>query len=154
MGDNGDFVIAPLEEERQIRDFRYLKKLHICCRSEHFFVSKYESGYEISREALDMLLTSPVLESLILEYCRPFDDDMILKVGDKFCNLEKLEFFGSHAVTRQGIELLMNENNCLKKIRIFDCDLVTEEDAKKLEKFVKDKKWDVEWNWKAIELEQ
>ena len=154
LGDNGDFVVAPLEEERQIRDFRYLKKLHICCRSEYFFVSKYESGYDISREALDMLLTSPVLESLILEYCRPFDDDMILKVGDKFCNLEKLEFFGSHAVTRQGIELLMNENNCLKKIRIFDCDLVTEEDAKKLEKFVKDKKWDVEWNWKAIELEQ
>ena len=94
-----------------------------------------------------MLLTSPVLESFILEYCRPFDDDMILKVVDKFRNLEKLEFCGSHAVTRQGIELLMNENNCLKKIRIFDCDLVTEEDAKKLEKFVKDKKWDVEWNW-------
>ena len=46
LGDNGDFVVAPLEEERQIRDFRYLKKLHICCRSEYFFVSKYESGYE------------------------------------------------------------------------------------------------------------
>ena len=141
-------MTAPLEEERQMRDLQYLKKLFISCESEFFFVSKYEPGYEISREALDMLLTSPVMESLTLRYCLPFDDDMILKTVDKFCNLSSLNIAGSQAVTRQGIELLMNENHCLKTIRIFECDLLTEEDTQKLEMFTKEKRWDLDWNWK------
>ena len=134
----GDIVTTQLEERHPFSSFLYLKKLEL-----DFFVSHNERRLmtddfrTMQRVLWDVLLSSPALEYLKLwcEYL-PFDVEMICKA--KLQNLKYLELAFSDFVTREVIELLLNENRSLKTITIIDCDLVTREDEEKLNIFATD----------------
>jgi hypothetical protein len=94
----------------------------------------------VSPENLLKLLSSPSLSSVSLDYCHTLTDAILQKANDlhSFRNLEFLRIRRCNSVTKQGIDVFMQENNPLEIIDFSYCENITDEDVN---------------NWKAMATE-
>ncbi len=147
LHNTGDCVIAPLEEEqhssKRMRKewiLENLKTLKIyCCDLQTIGLCG------ISLKGLGILLASPTLVNLTLSI-RSVSDEILREAFDRhqFRHLEFLELKVCRYVTKEGIiSLFMNEKNLIKRLRLGDCESLTDEDRFELDGIAFQKYWDV-----------
>lgn len=107
---NSALTEEPLEFS-DIKERKTLKKLEE--------LAIYFDG--ISSENLITLMSSSSLKSLKVDNCDTFTDDIIQKTSNLhlFSNLEHLDVWMCDFVTEEGINVLLQESNPLKRIRIY-----------------------------------
>jgi hypothetical protein len=100
----------------------------------------YDQHSFVSPENLLKLLSSPSLSFVSLGYCNTLTDAILQNANDlhSFRNLEFLIIHHCNSVTKQGIDVFMQENNPLEVIDFSRCGNITDEDVN---------------NWKAIATE-
>ncbi len=74
-------------------------------------------------------LSSPFLKNVSIESYTCLTDNLLRDVATThgFQNLERIALRYRSSVTKEGIDVLMNESNPLKKIALTDCNMLTEE---------------------------
>ena len=111
-------------------------------------------GFPIpSDNFLRLLCAVPTLTSLVLEYCPSLSDDVIQKVFEchSFPCLKNLELEYCNFVSKKGIDLFMNEGNCLETINIVQCPLVKQENVDEWRAIAEKNNWNlsVDFYWDA-----
>ena len=97
----------------------------------------------ISVEILDLLLSSPGLIDLNINADTVIDDSFQKAFNlHQFRRLERLELFGCKSLTKDGIKMLLNENNSLKFLNIVNCS-VKERTVTKWRNTALEKNWDL-----------
>ena len=99
--------------------------------------------YDLTSEDLDLLLASPALEELTLKGIYSAKDGAFQKAENihQFRNLERLKLYCPN-VTKVVIDLLMSDENPLKKIEICRCLSFSDDDICKWKNIVREKCWD------------
>jgi hypothetical protein len=106
-----DFLTADEQSERsnykEKKTFPKLEKLELSC-------------VDISSESLLSLISSSSLKSIVIWDCNTLTDDMLQEASNLnfFPNLEYFELYECDFVTEIGINVLLEESNPLKKIKI------------------------------------
>lgn len=120
-----------------------LESLHLVC------VAHLWSTSVIPSESLPSLLSSPTLMHLYVKDCLTLTDEVLQKAATHhhFQNLEHLELEQCNSVTKQGIDLLMNESNPLKVIKLWECRSLTRKNVDDWKKKAAKKKWHVSLDW-------
>ncbi len=87
--------------------------------------------------------SAPSLKCLSVLHCDNLNDDVIQEICQfhPFTNLEYLYFSDCSFVTKKGIDLFMNEDNALKRVKIYSCEMVTDEDFAVWKRKVKENNW-------------
>ena len=97
----------------------------------------------ISVEILDLLLSSPGLIDLNINADTVIDDSFQKAFNlHQFRRLKRLELFGCKSLTKDGIKMLLNENNSLKFLNIVNCS-VKERTVTKWRNTALEKNWDL-----------
>ena len=99
----------------------------------------------LTSEDLDLFLASPLLEELSISSIRLPIDESLRKAANlhQFPYLQRLNFSFLDQVTKEGIDLLMIDDNPLKMIGLFWCKLLKEEDVVEWKRVTREKNWDV-----------
>lgn len=85
----------------------------------------------VSPDILLKLLSSPLVSVVKLLCCNTLTDAILQNANDlnSFRNLEHLTIHRCTSVTKQGIDVFMQENNPLKEIHFTHCRNITDEDV-------------------------
>ncbi len=120
-----------------------LESLHLVC------VSHFWSTSVIPSESFPSLLSSPELVHLYIKDCVTLTDVILQKAAllHQFRILEHLELEQCNSVTKKGIDSLMNENNPLKVVKLWECRSLTRQNVSDWNKLSKKKKWKVLVEW-------
>ena len=129
--------------ERLEEDQRPSKRMKNNPILEKLKILKIKMYRHISVEILDLLLSSPGLIDLYID-SDTVNDDSLQKAFNfhQFRKLERLELFCCKSLTKEGIRMLLNENNSLKFISIVNCS-VKERTVTKWRNTALEKNWDL-----------
>ena len=85
------------------------------------------------------------LTFLSITFCRTLTDDILQQVFEihSFPNLRDLHFSLCNFVSKKSIDLFMNETNALEKIKLFDCNVSTQENVDEWRKMAKRNNWNL-----------
>jgi len=117
-----------------------LESLHLVC------VSHFWSTSVIPSESFPSLLSSPELVHLYIKDCVTLTD-VILQKATLLHQFRNLELEQCNSVTKKGIDSLMNENNPLKVVKLWECRSLTRKNVSDWNKLSKKKKWKVLVEW-------
>jgi hypothetical protein len=107
--------------------------------------SEYVPFIPIPPDNIVILLSSPSLTYVSIVGCGNLTDE-VLQEASKTHNFEKLvnlEIFYCKSVTKKGIDIFLTNRNPLKKITLFECDRLTEEDVRCWKRKKKEENWDL-----------
>ena len=136
-----------LTEEGVNREwFPRLRTVNIAIRDEG------EDNYypaEMSFHNWLQILCSPSLQSISICQSRNLSDECIQTTlaQHSFEHLEHLELSGCHEVSFDGLEPLLEADNCIKRVKLLKCNLVTKRDIQNYQKRIKKWKWDLNLEW-------
>jgi hypothetical protein len=84
-------------------------------------------GYNLSNDILFALLSCPLLEEVDISYCNALTDDFLQEAMKNgiLKNLQVLRLIRCNLVTKQGLDLLINDDNPLAKVNFWCCEKVT-----------------------------
>ena len=101
---------------------------------------------QITSEDLDLLLASPGLRELSLsQIALPIDGSLVKAANlHHFSNLERLWLKSLSGITKAGIDLLMNDGNCLQMIHLKGCEKLNLGDYEEWRKLARKFKWEVD----------
>jgi hypothetical protein len=117
-----------------------LEELDLVCSSEEDVTIG-----PIPPDNIITLLSLPSLTHVKIADCGNLTDE-VLQEASKTHNFEKLvnlEIFYCKSVTKKGIDIFLTNRNPLKKITLFECDRLTEEDVRCWKRKKKEENWDL-----------
>ena len=86
----------------------------------------------ISTEFLFLLLSSPSLSKISIGYCDCLTDDLLQRVAacHSFINIDSMYLYKCNSLTKNGIDVLLQETNPLRKIELTNNREIRNEDIK------------------------
>lgn len=141
------------EEERKLLSpkiikppptLKKLESLHLVC------VSHLWSSSVIPAENLPMLLSSPALRHIYIKDCGTLTDAVLTKCieSHRFRHLDHLELEQCNNVSKRVIDLLMNTDNPLRVIKLWECSQLSRQNVTDWQKKAQQKKWHLSLDWK------
>ena len=108
----------------------------------------YEDDY-IPEKHIGLLLLSPSLVHVYVKDCPTLTDNVLRKACaiHQFANLEHLELERCHHFKPESVELLLKPSNSLKKLLLWQCQLITRQMVAKWSKKVEKSKWKLSLQW-------
>jgi hypothetical protein len=84
-------------------------------------------GYNLSNDILFALLSCPSLEKVVISDCNALTDEFLQEAMKNgiLKNLQVLYLIRCNLVTKQGLDLLINDDNPLAKVNFWCCEKVT-----------------------------
>jgi hypothetical protein len=84
-------------------------------------------GYNLSNDILFALLSCPSLKKVVISDCNALTDDFLQEAMKNgiLKNLQVLYLIRCNLVTKQGLDLLINDDNPLAKVNFWCCEKVT-----------------------------
>ncbi len=91
-----------------------------------FFAARHEERRMdsfLTEAQLAKILASPTLKKAIISSCPNLTDNVLRKAVDstRFANLVYLQISNCPSVTKRGIDLLKNDENCISTLCVTDC---------------------------------
>ena len=126
----------------------FLRSQKILSKLKFLTVLRDPDHDEFPSYYLTSLLSSPELCKVSLTVQDSLTDEILLDAANRhqFLKLEELILEYCHVVTKLGIDVFFNDNNCLKKIELFECASLNEQDEDEWKRLIGQKNWQIDLN--------